>query len=485
MRAPSTAPIRNDPAPTPVCDLRTKLLYGVGSVAFGVKDGGFATFLLIYYSQVLGLAAERVGFAIMLALVVDAVVDPAIGWLSDRLHSPWGRRHPFMYAAALPVGVAYYFLWSPPAGLSPDALFAYLLGVAIVVRLFIACFEIPNSSLAPELTDHYDERTTLMSFRYFFGWWGALAMAIAAYTIFLQPDATHPTGVLNPVGYRHYGLAGGAVMALAIVVSSLGTHRHIPHLKSPPPRRRLGLAGTLRELRETLSNRSFRILFGAGIFNNVGSGLAGALTLYFNTYFWELSSTQMSLLALSNFLSAALALAVAPAFSRRVGKKAAAITTELAVIALAPLAYVLRLLGAFPANGSPALVPLLAVFNVVVIALFITSTILIASMLSDVVEESELTTGRRSEGVFFAASAFVQKAASGAGIFVSTLLLRAIAFPAAAHPGAVDPAVIFRLGAVYPPVLGVLFLVAVALLSAFGISRAAHEANLRRLGRAS
>ena len=94
MRAPSTAPIRNDPAPTPVCDLRTKLLYGVGSVAFGVKDGGFATFLLIYYSQVLGLAAERVGFAIMLALVVDAVVDPAIGWLSDRLHSPWGRRPP-------------------------------------------------------------------------------------------------------------------------------------------------------------------------------------------------------------------------------------------------------------------------------------------------------------------------------------------------------------------------------------------------------
>ena len=111
--------------------LPTRLFYGFGSVAFGVKDNGFSFFLLLYYSQVLGLPEERVGLAIMLALMADALFDPLLGYASDHLHSRWGRRHPFMYASALPVAVGYYFLWSPPAGLTGDALFVYLLVVSI------------------------------------------------------------------------------------------------------------------------------------------------------------------------------------------------------------------------------------------------------------------------------------------------------------------------------------------------------------------
>src|SRR5512139_1200248 len=116
------------PAAGPRLGFSTKLLYGVGSVAFGVKDTGFGFFLLLYYNQVLGLPDEWVGFGIMLALVADAVFDPIVGFASDHLHSRWGRRHPFMYAAALPVAVAYYCLWNPPSGLSPYGLFAYFLG---------------------------------------------------------------------------------------------------------------------------------------------------------------------------------------------------------------------------------------------------------------------------------------------------------------------------------------------------------------------
>ena len=52
----------------------------------------------------------------------------------------------------------------------------------------------------PELTDHYDERTSILGYRFFFGWWGGLAMAVLAYAVFLQPDAEHPVGVLNPRG---------------------------------------------------------------------------------------------------------------------------------------------------------------------------------------------------------------------------------------------------------------------------------------------
>jgi GPH family glycoside/pentoside/hexuronide:cation symporter len=243
---------------------RTKLLYGLGSVAFGVKDNGFAFFLLLYYNQVLGLPEAWVGFGIMLALVVDGVVDPVVGHLSDHLRSRWGRRHPFMYASALPIAVSYWLLWSPPA-LSSGALLVYFVVVAVLVRVFIAVYEIPSASLVPELTGHYDERTSILSYRFFFGWSGGLSMAVLAYALFLQPDATHPVGVLNPAGYRRYGLTAALVMLVAVLVSAVGTHPFIGRLKPPPARRPVGLRAIFREFGETLSNRSFLALFAAGV----------------------------------------------------------------------------------------------------------------------------------------------------------------------------------------------------------------------------
>jgi len=101
------------PVPLPSLSRSTKLLYGFGSVAFGIKDQGFAYLLLLYYNQVLGLPEDWIGLGILVALVLDAFIDPVVGYASDNLHSRWGRRHPFMYAAALPVAVSYYLLWTP------------------------------------------------------------------------------------------------------------------------------------------------------------------------------------------------------------------------------------------------------------------------------------------------------------------------------------------------------------------------------------
>ncbi|HEY0300660.1 MAG TPA: MFS transporter, partial [Rhizomicrobium sp.] len=74
---------------------RTKFFYGLGSAAFGLKNAGFNSLLGLYYNQVVGMPADLVGFAIFLALVIDAFIDPVIGHISDNLRTPWGRRHPF------------------------------------------------------------------------------------------------------------------------------------------------------------------------------------------------------------------------------------------------------------------------------------------------------------------------------------------------------------------------------------------------------
>jgi Na+/melibiose symporter-like transporter len=191
----------------------------------------------------------------------------------------------------------------------------------------------------------------------------------------------------------------------------------------------------------------------------------------------------MSVLTLLNFVSAAVAFAVGPGLSLRLGKKRAAITTSVIVVVFGPIPIILRLLGLFPANGSPLLLPTLAVLNTTMVTLFIMASIYVSSMLADIVEDNEVGTGRRSEGVFFAVNAFVQKFVSGIGIFSSTLLLSVIGFPSGAQPGAVDPAVVRNLGLVYVPVLVVLYVITLGCLSLYRISRTSHAANLERLGR--
>src|SRR5262249_50551286 len=157
-------------------------------------------------------------------------------------------------------------------------------------------------------------------------------------------------------------------------------------------------------------------------------------------------SNQISLFVLSGFVAAGLAVAAATPLSRRIGKKPAAIGVSLVAVIVAPLPVALRMFGWLPANGEPALLLVLLVFNVFTITLVIMSGILTASMVADIVEDSEVTTGRRSEGVFVAANSFVQKATSGVGVFASSLLLGAIGFPRGAQPGQVDPAIIRTLG---------------------------------------
>jgi GPH family glycoside/pentoside/hexuronide:cation symporter len=469
-----TAPPRRLP-------VSTRFFYGVGAVAYGVKDNGFGAFLLLYYNQVLGLRPSLAGTALMLALVLDAVSDPLVGWLSDHWHSRWKRRHPFMYAAALPLAACYALLWNPPAGLGSTGLFLYLLIGAVAVRTVITLYEVPSSSLVAELTADYDERTRLLAWRYFFGWYGGLSMAALAYTVFLAATPEHPNGVLNPAGYRVLGIVGASAMFVSALASSLGTHRYIPSLQAPPDRQRFEPGRIFRELRQTLGNRSFLVIFWGSLFAFVGIGVSSSLNLYMNTYFWELPPEEIRFITYAQFFSALLAFALTPRLTRVWDKKRAAVAVFLAAILVGGAPVVLRLLGLFPSNESPWLLPILVGHGVVEVTLLVAVGICISSMLADVAEENELRTGRREEGLFFAARSFAQKATSGLGVLLAGIGLDLIDLPASAQPGAVEAGVVVKLGLVAGPAVGVLYLVALVFLSRYGISRTGHAHNLALL----
>ena len=112
-----TAPLIGTPVDR-LIPLDVRLAFGLGQMAEGIKGFSFSLFALFYYNSVLGLSASLAGAAMGIALLVDAVTDPLAGSISDRWRSKWGRRHPFMVLSALPLGLSFWGLFSPPQGLS-------------------------------------------------------------------------------------------------------------------------------------------------------------------------------------------------------------------------------------------------------------------------------------------------------------------------------------------------------------------------------
>jgi GPH family glycoside/pentoside/hexuronide:cation symporter len=459
--------------------VRTKLFYGLGSVAFGVKDNGFQTILLPFYNLVLHIPAQLVGLAIAIAFVFDAFLDPIVGQISDNLHSRWGRRHPLMYASALPVAISYLLLWNPPHW-SNNALFLYLIVGAIVVRTFITFYEIPSSALVPELTPDYDQRTSFVGYRIFFAWFGGLSMQALALFVFLRPTATQKFGQLNEAGYSHYGLTAAILMFVAILVSAAGTHRFIPQLRKPP-KRELSLWQYARETVATLNNRAFLILMVSIIFLNLATGLVFALNYYVLSFFWLLTAQQLGILVLATFIAVFFAFLIGPPVSRLFGKLKGTLVLFAVgfTISVAPL--VLGLLGVVLHPGMPYLTAILFTFAIIAGSLTIGASILVTAMIADVVEDSELKTGRRSEGLFFAGNSFLAKAVTGLGVFASGMLLWAVHFPTKGVPGKVDPQIVHHFSLVYLVTVTAIYLLGMFILSYFPITRETHQENLKQL----
>jgi Na+/melibiose symporter-like transporter len=144
---------------------------------------------------------------------------------------------------------------------------------------------------------------------------------------------------------------------------------------------------------------------------------------------------------------------------------------------------VLRLLGWFPENHTPWLFPIMVVHTILSVTLIIMFGIVQSSMLADVVEDSEISTGRREEGLFFAARTFAAKATSGVGTLFAGIALDLIAFPRGAAPGTVPDEAVFNLGLIYGPMLMVFYLLALGAMCFYRISRRGHGDNLRTLRR--
>lgn len=463
-------------------DGKMKFVYGLGAAPFGIKENGFSYFLLIFYSQVLGLQPFLTSLALTIAIAVDAITDPLIGYWSDNLRSKWGRRHPFMYLSIVPICLSYAVMWNPPSLVLDDqmSLFFYLLFCAVLIRVFLTFFEVPSTALISELTSDYDTRTELMGLRFMFGWLGGIGMAFLAYSTFLAANE-NGNGILQAGGYVKYGLAASALMFVGMVVSSLGTHRAIPHLHMPPEKDKVTPRMVAGEIFEVFKNKNFQALFLASIFFGTASGFTASLSIYFSTFFWELQPSQLAIFTIFQAIAAICAVPIARLLGRRFDKKRAALGSFVVMLLIGPSMWLSRLAGLLPENGSDALFPILLTHNFLQVLIIIVFYILFGSMMADVVEDSAVDTARRNEGVIFAARAFAGKMVAGMGILLAGLVLTLINMPRNAQPSEVAQETLVDLVLYAVPIEAFFYIAAFFMMMRYRITRRRHGENVEKV----
>jgi GPH family glycoside/pentoside/hexuronide:cation symporter len=470
--------------------LPIKFAFGTGQVAEAIKSNSLEFFLLFYYVQVLHLDPILAGTALLLALVVDGITDPIMGAISDNFHSRLGRRHPFMYASAIPFGLMLYLLFSPPNGLSDISLFIWMTFFTISLRVMMTIFLVPYLALGAELTENYSDRTALVAIRNMFSFIAAIILSMVAFRVFFKATDAYPQGQLNPDAYPGFALTFAIVSVIAILISTRGTQSQIPYLHTTKSEGAV-FSGSFTDfykyfysgLREVLKNRAFLSIFLVSITFFILSGLQRALVLHMNTYFWAIETAKMQYLFYAFFGSTVLVIPFVKHIMNWLDKRRTMYLGMAVILTSYVLPTILRLIGLFPDNGSSLLLPIL-IFSQITTGFGMAIMVVgMGSIMADIADDQELRSGKRQEGLIFSFVTFAMKATSGAGHFFAGLALSLISFPTEKNvqPGDIPEDLLFKLGMVYGPSVLVFGLLCFYFFSFYNITRESHEQTLETL----
>ncbi len=474
-----------------IIPFNTKLFYGIGQLSEGMTKIAFSLFVLFFYTQLLGIPGYYTGAALCIALIFDAFADLWIGILSDKWHSKWGRRHPFMLISALPLAISFYFLFSPPDIIkhSDLGLAVWLTLFAILTRFWTSVFQVPYLSLGAELSSDGKERTKIVSFRYAFSNIGVIITLALGFSIFFVPTPEFDNGQMNLAAYSPFAFCLSLFMIGSILITVFGTYTEISHLVTTTPLEKTDyttletLKHNFNTIKVALKNNSFRALLSSLIISFIMVGIVNNMSIFMLTFFWELNTTQISIIASIIFIGILGGGFLTPLLHIHWDKKHTVIYSVIAWIAFLILPTCLRLLGWFPENGNQSVFWILLVFRIMEGLCLVQAAVSFGSMIADITDEHRLATGKREEGIFFGASSFASKCSDGLGTLVAGLLLDIIHFPTGANLKVTDiPAdVLFQLGVFYGPLILIPAIASLWCCSRYELTREKHNLILKEL----
>jgi Na+/melibiose symporter-like transporter len=158
----------------------TKVIYGTGDWGVATFNTLRQIFYAIFLTDVVGLDPRLASFGALIGVIWDAINDPLVGVISDKVHSKWGRRRPFLLYFTIPYSLAFLMLWWSPPIENQIVLMLYVMVSYALSDTAQTLVVVPFHALTPEMTSDYDERTSLASYRMFFNFLASVATAVVA-----------------------------------------------------------------------------------------------------------------------------------------------------------------------------------------------------------------------------------------------------------------------------------------------------------------
>ncbi|WP_372016892.1 MFS transporter [Pseudoxanthomonas sp. 10H] len=366
--------------------LREKVGYGIGDFGFNLYWANISAFLLIFYTDVMGLAAGAVGTMMLVTKLADAVADPFMGAIADRTRSRWGRFRPWMVWGAVPLAVTGVLTWTVPEGLDGNGRLLWAYASFTLMMLAYTVLSMPYSALSGVMTADSQQRTTLISFRFI------AAFAGTTVVNWMTLDLVQWLGRGDEaLGWQlTLGLYGIVAVACFLAVFLTTRERIQPQLQHQ---------GSMRQdVADLLQNRPWLVLFALALIIMVTIVMRSGSLVYFLKY--HVVRPDLTGLFLGSY-SVALAVGAAstPLLTRYLDKKRL-------------LAWLMALVGVL--SCAMYLVPADAIWSLFAINTLIGLALgpkspLAFSMYADCADYTEWKTGRRATALTFAAATFSQK----------------------------------------------------------------------------
>ncbi|MBN6149228.1 MFS transporter [Xanthomonas sp. AmX2] len=378
---PPTSPPRAD-APL---RWKEKFGYGIGDMGFNFYWANISAFLLIFYTDTMGLPAAAVGTMILLTKVVDAITDPVMGAIADRTRSRWGKFRPYLLFAAVPMAVSGVLAYTTPA-LDQDGRLLWAYATFMLLMLMYTVISIPYSALSGVITSDSQQRTTLISFRFIAAFAGTTLVNYATLDMVRWFG-----GGDDALGWQRTMMVYG-VVAVVLFVTVFATTRErvqpLPQQRSP----------VLQDIADLLRNPPWRVLFVLALIIMVSIVMRGGAGVYYFKYYigrpeltgWFLGSYSVAL---------AVGAAATPLLTRRFDKRRLMMAL-MAIVGVLSCAMFL-----IPREAIWALFAM----NILIGLALGPKSPLAFSMYADTADYTEWKSGRRATAMTFSAATFSQK----------------------------------------------------------------------------
>lgn len=397
--------------------LLTKLIYGSGDWGRASFNTLRQIFYAIFLTDVVGIDPRLASIAALVSTLWDAINDPLVGSISDKVRTRWGRRRPFLLFFSIPFAAAFIILWWAPPWKSQIALtitvtLAYMLADTIQTLVTV-----PYLALTPELAAEYDQRTSLTSYRMFFNLMASLATAVAAPIIV---DAALKSGAGTQQGYMIVAALFGGLAALPFLLIFFRIKER--PLDQEEIVERVNLQETIRIL---INNAPFRFATGIYVLNWISFDLVSLMLPYFLIYWINSGNmiTQINLLGMNISLTsvvlgvllivAVAAIPVWSAIAQKFSKRWAYIVGMVFWIIVQLVIFSIQ-------PGQITTIIILAALAGLSVS---TAHIMPEAIFPDVIDWDEFRSHKRREGTYYGAVSFLRKLSSAAAIFLALQIL--------------------------------------------------------------